>query len=297
MKTVKVVAAIIRDGNRIFATQRGYGEYKEGWEFPGGKVEPGETPQEALVREIKEELAADIVVGDYLTTVEYDYPTFHLSMDCFWATLVEGTELKLLEHEAAKWLSLSELDKVAWLPADVTISKLLKTLNKQCLKLKEKIDAADKLGITIDRVLQTDKTGIYGYFYIDEHQKEHCFYVGKATSFCYRTFESPGNGHIHFFLKYIKENDLDIRKEIFDSDVVIRNIVKYREKRYRIVARCLEKVDYHDTCFSRAAHRLAYAEYKWIVFYQKQDECLDQLPEAVGKAEEKFWTENFKEYN
>ena len=118
MKTVKVVAAIIRDGDCIFATQRGYGEYKDGWEFPGGKVEPGETPQEALVREIKEELDADIIVGDLLTTVEYDYPTFHLSMDCFWATLTEDSGLKLLEHEAAKWLSFDNLDEVDWLPAD-----------------------------------------------------------------------------------------------------------------------------------------------------------------------------------
>ena len=123
MKTIKVVAAIIRDGDRIFATQRGYGDYKDGWEFPGGKVEPGETPQEALVREIKEELDADIVVGELLTTVEYDYPKFHLSMDCFWATLAEGSELKLLEHEAAKWLALDSLSGVEWLPADEEASK------------------------------------------------------------------------------------------------------------------------------------------------------------------------------
>jgi len=121
MKTIKVVAAIIRDGDRILATQRGYGEYKDGWEFPGGKVEPGETPQEALIREIKEELDADIIVGDLLTTVEYDYSTFHLSMDCFWATLVEGSGLKLLEHEAAKWLALDSLGGVEWLPADVKV--------------------------------------------------------------------------------------------------------------------------------------------------------------------------------
>ncbi len=127
MKTIKVVAAIIRDGDRIFATQRGYGEYKDGWEFPGGKVEPGETPQEALVREIKEELDADITVGDLLTTIEYDYPTFHLSMDCFWAALVEGSKMKLLEHEAAKWLSFDELDAVEWLPADVEVMKTIKT--------------------------------------------------------------------------------------------------------------------------------------------------------------------------
>ena len=121
MKRVKVVAAIIRDGDRIFATQRGYGEYKDAWEFPGGKIEQGETPQEALVREIKEELDADIIVGDLLTTVEYDYPTFHLSMDCFWATLVEGSAMKLLEHEAAKWLLFDNLDEVDWLPADTVV--------------------------------------------------------------------------------------------------------------------------------------------------------------------------------
>lgn len=125
MKTVKVVAAIIRDGDRVFATQRGYGEYKDGWEFPGGKVEPEETPQEALVREIKEELAADIVVGELLTTVEYDYPTFHLSMDCFWAELVEGSEIKLIEHEAAKWLPIDKLGTVEWLPADMNIVKTI----------------------------------------------------------------------------------------------------------------------------------------------------------------------------
>ena len=123
MKTVKVVSAIIRDGDRIFATQRGYGAQKDGWEFPGGKVEPGETPQEALIREIKEELDADIIVGDLLTTVEYDYPTFHLSMDCFWATLAEDSGLKLLEHEAAKWLSIAETETIDWLPADLKVVK------------------------------------------------------------------------------------------------------------------------------------------------------------------------------
>ena len=126
LKAIKVVAAIIRDGDRIFATQRGYGDYKDGWEFPGGKVEGSETPQAALVREIREELDADIVVGSLLTTVEYDYPSFHLSMDCFWATLVPGSSMKLLEHEAAKWLTLSELDSVDWLPADVEVVKAIK---------------------------------------------------------------------------------------------------------------------------------------------------------------------------
>lgn len=121
-KTIKVVAAVIRRGNEVFATQRGYGEYRDWWEFPGGKVEPGETPQEALVREIREELAAEIRVDRFLTTVEYDYPAFHLSMDCFWCSVKEG-HLTLLEHEAARWLPLDSLDQVNWLPADVLVTR------------------------------------------------------------------------------------------------------------------------------------------------------------------------------
>ncbi len=120
MKVVRVVAAVIRDGDRIFATQRGYGEYKDGWEFPGGKIEPGETPQEALKREIKEELDTTIVVGQLIDTIEYDYPNFHLSMDCFWCEIASG-DLVLKEHEAAKWLTKDQLDSVDWLPADVTL--------------------------------------------------------------------------------------------------------------------------------------------------------------------------------
>ena len=114
MKTIRVAAAVIHEENKIFATARGYGEYKGQWEFPGGKIEPGETPQEALKREIKEELATDILVVD---TVEYDYPEFHLSMDCFWCERVSG-DLKLLEADEARWLGVEELHSVKWLPAD-----------------------------------------------------------------------------------------------------------------------------------------------------------------------------------
>ena len=115
--TVRVVAAVIRNGDRIYATQRGYGEYKDGWEFPGGKIEPGETPEEALVREIREELAVTIEVGEKISTIEYDYPKFHLSMDCFWCRIVDG-EIHLQEHEAARWLTKEDLAAVDWLPAD-----------------------------------------------------------------------------------------------------------------------------------------------------------------------------------
>lgn len=120
MKHIEVVAGIIKDGDKIFATQRGYGEFKDGWEFPGGKTEPGETPQQALARELKEELAIDVNVGDFLCTVDYDYPTFHLTMHCFYCS-VTGGELTLLEHEAAKWLKTTELHSVNWLPADVEV--------------------------------------------------------------------------------------------------------------------------------------------------------------------------------
>ena len=131
MKTVRVVAAVIKAINEngepiIFATQRGYGEFKGGWEVPGGKIEAGETPQEALKREIMEELDTEISVGELIETIEYDYPTFHLSMDCFWCEIVKG-DLVLKEHEAAKWLKKEQLDDVEWLPADVTIIKMIKT--------------------------------------------------------------------------------------------------------------------------------------------------------------------------
>ena len=120
MKNIKVVAAIIIDNNKIFATQRGYGDFKDGWEFPGGKFEKGETPEEALIREIKVELDTTINVNKKIDTVEYDYPNFHLSMDCFMCNILEG-DLVLKQHEASKWLSKEELYSVDWLPADKKI--------------------------------------------------------------------------------------------------------------------------------------------------------------------------------
>ena len=127
MKTIEVVAAIITHNDQIFATQRGYGEFKDGWEFPGGKMEPGETPQQALMREIREELDTEIEVGSLVETVEYDYPNFHLTMHCFLCTIRSG-ELVLKEHEAAKWLTRAELDSVDWLPEDVKVVEKLKVL-------------------------------------------------------------------------------------------------------------------------------------------------------------------------
>lgn len=140
MKTVKVVAAVICDSfentSKIFATARGYGEFKGQWEFPGGKVEAGETPQQALKREIQEELDVKIEVGELIDTIEYDYPTFHLSMDCFWCVVIDG-EIILKEAEAAKWLNKDELYNVDWLPADVTLVKKIenKMHNKDLVKM------------------------------------------------------------------------------------------------------------------------------------------------------------------
>ena len=125
MKTVQVVAAVIRDQDRIFATQRGYGPWKDGWEFPGGKIEPGETPEQALAREIREELDTEILVGEKLAQVEYDYPGFHLSMGCYWCTIRTG-RLTLKEHESARWLLQDELDTVSLLPADREVVKKIR---------------------------------------------------------------------------------------------------------------------------------------------------------------------------
>ncbi len=129
MKSIKVVAAVIKKDNKIFATQRGYGEFKDMWEFPGGKIEVGEKSEDALKREIKEELDTTIEVGKYIDTIEYDYPTFHLSMECYWCSVLEG-KLTLLEHENAKWLDKESLMSVDWLPADLlVIDKIKEALN------------------------------------------------------------------------------------------------------------------------------------------------------------------------
>ena len=127
MKTIKVVAAVIKRNNKIFVTQRGYGEFKDGWEFPGRKVEKGETKEEALIREIKEELDTVIKVDSYLDTIEYDYPDFHLSMDCFVCSIVEGN-LVLKEHEDSKWIKKEEIDTLNWLPADLVIIDKVKEM-------------------------------------------------------------------------------------------------------------------------------------------------------------------------
>ena len=133
MKSIEVVAGVIcadaagnpaaprSEGIRYFATQRGYGDYKDFWEFPGGKMEPGETPEQALARELKEELAIDVNVGEFICTVEHDYPAFHLTMHCFYCTLPQGCAPTLLEHEAAKWVSAAEIDSLDWLPADIRV--------------------------------------------------------------------------------------------------------------------------------------------------------------------------------
>ena len=126
-KTINVVAALIRDGKRVFATARGYGNYKGWWEFPGGKVEPGESPEDALVREIREELDSEISVDEYISTIEHDYPEFHLSMRCYWCSLISG-DLVLKEAEDAKWLDVETIDLVKWLPADITLIDEIKKM-------------------------------------------------------------------------------------------------------------------------------------------------------------------------
>ena len=125
MKGIEVVAAVIRKGNRIFATQRGYGDWKDWWEFPGGKMEPGEAPQDALVREIREELDAEITVGDLIETVEWDYPAFHLTLHCYWCSLLTDA-IHLNEHESARWLDAASISTVRWLPADKSLVEKIK---------------------------------------------------------------------------------------------------------------------------------------------------------------------------
>ena len=137
MKQIEVVAAIIRKGDKIFATQRGYGDFKDWWEFPGGKMEVGETPEEALKREIREELSAEISVDEFLCTVEYDYPQFHLTMHCYLCSLI-GEALHLNEHEAARWLTKEQLDSVKWLPADMKVIEDVRTIVWQYLESLDK---------------------------------------------------------------------------------------------------------------------------------------------------------------
>lgn len=157
MKTISVVAAVIKDENRIFATARGYGEFKGKWEFPGGKIEEGENPQQALKREIKEELETEIEVLDYIDTIEYDYPEFHLSMDCFWCEVVSG-ELVLKEAEEAKWLELSELDSVDWLPADLILIEKIKTYSNDELKTLDEVAVVDDVEVLDSEVVRLQKT-------------------------------------------------------------------------------------------------------------------------------------------
>ena len=166
-KTISVVAAVIRDGDRVFATQRGYGDFKDGWEFPGGKIEPGETAEEALVREIWEELDTEISVGKLIDRIEYDYPTFHLSMDCFWCEILSG-DLVLKEAEDAKWLTKETLDSVDWLPADITLIEQIREeldmdtkktetsrdINSEIINVINAMDFAD--GFTVEKISEME---------------------------------------------------------------------------------------------------------------------------------------------
>lgn len=166
-KTISVVAAVIRDGERVFATQRGYGEFKDGWEFPGGKIEPGETTEEALVREIREELDTEISVGKLIDRIEYDYPTFHLNMDCFWCEILSGDPV-LKEAEDAKWLTKETLDSVDWLPADIALIEQIREeldmdtkktetsrdINSEIINVINAMDFAD--GFTVEKISEME---------------------------------------------------------------------------------------------------------------------------------------------
>ncbi|WP_080655972.1 (deoxy)nucleoside triphosphate pyrophosphohydrolase [Butyrivibrio fibrisolvens] len=157
-KTINVVAALIRDGKRVFATARGYGNYKGWWEFPGGKVEPGESPEDALVREIREELDSKISVDEYISTIEHDYPEFHLSMRCYWCSLISG-DLVLKEAEDAKWLDVETIDSVKWLPADITLideikKRLASLVGYEVISMKDLDGFSDETKEIVERMVR-----------------------------------------------------------------------------------------------------------------------------------------------
>ena len=214
LKTIKVVAAVIRDGGQVFATQRGYGDYKDWWEFPGGKIEPGESPQQALVREIREELAAEVEVGPFIITVEYDYPKFHLSMDCFWCTVKEG-HLQLLEHEAAKWLPLGDLRQVAWLPADVLV---VEEIERQT---EAETQARRPEMLTLQRAKELNATMV-----TEDHLIVHALNVSYAMGAMARHFgedpehwEAIGMLHDYDYQQYPEEHLKHTEKPLLEAGV------------------------------------------------------------------------------
>lgn len=205
MKTVDVVAAVIREKGRVFVTQRGYGIHKDRWEFPGGKIEPGETPQAALVREIQEELNTLIEVEGFITTVEYDYPEFHLNMACFWAKIKNG-HLELMEHEAAKWLCFDELEKIDWLPADwLVVEKIMNSNNYDEMNLLKR---GEPLDISFNSELVPTEYTWSGYVNDVEEFKKRNFLQVKVDNTQYDICSSEnGVGLGEYLSRYIFKQD------------------------------------------------------------------------------------------